>query len=86
MTMQPGTCPITDEPAKVNDERVGGGDPPLEFRCPTCGHFYISESAIKMFEIKNPSRTEREAALQNARARAKAGEPPKVLSYDLLSS
>ncbi|ARP64365.1 hypothetical protein A9K65_013990 [Mesorhizobium sp. WSM1497] len=47
MSWNAATCPITDEHALANSETVGDI---REFRCPSCGDFKITNSAIAMFK------------------------------------
>ena len=62
-------CPISEE--KVEAISPISGDF-AEFNCPSCGHFRITRTALKM--IKNLPRNERETLLNKARSDAQGGE------------
>lgn len=67
-------CPISEEPVH---EVLPRDDDFVEFFCPTCGQFRISNSAIK--SMKNLSRAEREALLNEARRNAQGGDGVPII-------
>lgn len=74
-------CPICKGPA----EEIEKGTPDRKiFRCQNSKHneLAISGTALVLESYKNSSATERETALEKARARAKPGERPLIMSYD----
>lgn len=67
-------CPISEDPVHEVLLRHGGF---VEFSCPRCGRFRISNSAIK--SMKNLYRVEREALLNEARRNAQGGDGVPII-------
>ncbi|CAN7450550.1 hypothetical protein LJR235_002901 [Pararhizobium sp. LjRoot235] len=67
------TCPISLEPAQ---EELSGIEDVVEFICPTCGRFRITGTALAMILHRDPDT--REAALAQAKTKAKEGEIPTI--------
>lgn len=73
------TCPVTDEPAREMEQRLGDN---VEFVCQSCGHFRVTGSALmamRRFPI-----SVRQRALSRATDRAaRDGSMPTIRTDDL---
>lgn len=67
-------CPISNEPVHEVLPRAGGF---VEFFCPNCGQFRISNASIK--SMRDRSRAERDALLTEARRNAQGGESVPII-------
>ncbi|MDR6759486.1 hypothetical protein J2Y48_004802 [Mycoplana sp. BE70] len=73
------TCPVTDEPAREMDPRIGDN---VEFVCRTCGHFRVTGSALKT--MRHFPVSARQRALSRATDRAaRDGSMPTLTAADL---
>jgi hypothetical protein len=73
------SCPISGEPA----EEVPGDGDYLEFTCPTCGRFRMSENTYK--SIQDSEDVLRRSALTNAKIRAAADNSMPIIRLDDLN-